>query len=140
MLSNKGTASMGRTVDKQYWQAYFQVYNAKRYDDLVNNFYGAQPTFQNPKYKLEGRQAIADFFTQHHIDVNEIITPITVVITPEVAALELDTVFSSGKDLPNFYVAPITGGIEVKMGMAAFYHLEGDRIAHARVYWMKPAI
>jgi len=25
------------------------------------------------------------------------------------------------------------------MGMAAFYHLKGDRIAQARVYWMKPA-
>jgi hypothetical protein len=131
---------MTRTVDKQYWQEYFQTYNAKRYDDLVNNFYAAQPTFQNPKYKLEGRQAIADFFTQHHIDVNETITPITVVITPEVAALELDTVFSSGKDLPNFYVAPITRGVEVKMGMAAFYHLKGDRIAHARIYWLKPAV
>jgi hypothetical protein len=131
---------MVRKVDGEYWREYFQTYNAKRYDDLVNNFYAEHPTFHNPKFKLQGRQAIADFFTQHHIDVNETLTPITVVITPEVAALELDAVFSAEKDVPDFYVHPITRGVEVKMGMAAFYHLTGDRIAHARVYWLKPAI
>lgn len=130
---------MVRKVDRQYWQEYFKTYNAKRYDDLVNNFYTEHPTFQNPKYKLNGRRAIADFFRQQHTDVNETLTPITVVITPEVAALELDGVFSSEKDLPGFYVHPITRGVEFKMGMAVFYHLEGNRIAHARVYWMKPA-
>jgi hypothetical protein len=130
---------MARIVDQAYWQEYFKTYNAKRYDDLVNNFYTEHSTFENPKYKLEGPRAIADFFTQHHIDVDETLTPITVVLTPEVAALELDAVFSSAKDVPDFYVHPITRGVQVKMGMAAFYHLEGDRIAHARVYWMKPA-
>jgi len=131
---------MLRKVDTQYWREYFQTYNAKRYDDLVNNFYVGQPTFQNPKYKLAGRAAIADFFTQQHTYVDETITPITVVITPEVAALELDAVFSSDRDLPAFYVVPLAKGVKIQMGMSAFYHLEGDRIAHARVYWMKPAV
>jgi hypothetical protein len=131
---------MSRKVDEQYWQEYFKTYNAKRYDDLVNDFYADQPTFQNPKYQLAGRRAIADFFKEQHTFVNETITPISVIITPAVAALELDGVFSSDKDLPDFYVMPLTRGVEVKLGMAAFYHLEGDRIAHARVYWMKPAI
>jgi hypothetical protein len=129
-----------RKVDREYWNEYFKTYNAKRYDDLVNNFYTDHPTFHNPKYQLQGRQAIADFFKSQHTDVNETLTPITVIITPEVAALELDGVFSSDKDLPNFYVHPLSRGVEVKMGMAAFYHLEGDRIAHARVYWLKPAL
>ena len=131
---------MIRRVDTPYWQEYFQTYNAKRYDDLVNNFYAEQSTFENPKYKLEGRRAIADFFTVHHTDVNEILTPITVIITPEVAALELAGVFSSDKDIPDYYVHPLIRGVEVKLGMAAFYHLKGDRIAHARIYWLKPAV
>jgi len=130
---------MVRKVDQGYWQEYFKTYNAKRYDDLVNNFYTERPTFQNPKYKLAGRQAIADFFRQQHAEVNETLTPITVVLTPELAALELDAVFYSDKDLPGFYVQPLTRGVKFNMGMAAFYHLEGDRIAQARVYWMKPA-
>lgn len=130
---------MTRQVDQNYWNEYFQTYNAKKYDDLVNNFYTDNPTFQNPKYQLAGRRAIADFFQEQHIDVTEKLTPITVIITPEVAALELAAVFSSAKDLPNFYVFPLKSGVEVHMGMSVFYHLEGDRIAHARVYWLKPA-
>jgi hypothetical protein len=130
---------MGRKVDQSYWQKYFKTYNAKCYDDLVNNFYAEHPTFQNPKYKLEGRRAIAEFLTEHHKDVNETLTPITVIINPEVAALELDGVLSSEKDIPDYYVHPLTRGVEVKLGIAAFYHLKGDRIAHARIYWLKPA-
>ena len=56
---------MTRKVDQNYWNEYFQTYNAKKYDDLVNNFYTENPTFQNPKYQLAGRRAIADFF---HVD------------------------------------------------------------------------
>ncbi|MEJ2673004.1 MAG: nuclear transport factor 2 family protein [Deltaproteobacteria bacterium] len=131
---------MWRKVDQGYWRKYFETYNAKRYDDLVHDFYAARPTFHNPKFRLEGRQAGADFFKQHHIDVNETLTPITLIITPEVAAVELDSGFYSDKDLPDFYVHPLKRGVEVRMGMAACYHLEGDRIAHARVYWLQPAI
>lgn len=131
---------MARQVDENYWQEYFQTYNAKKYDDLVNNFYTDNPTFQNPKYQLAGRRAIAGFFQEQHVEVTEHLTPITVILTPEVAALELAAVFSSTKDLPGFYVWPLKRGVEVHMGMAAFYHLEGDRIAHARIYWLKPAV
>ncbi len=54
---------MAREVNRAYWQEYFDTYNSKRYDDLVNNFYLPDATFQNPKYHLQGRQAIARFFS-----------------------------------------------------------------------------
>jgi len=113
--------------------------DTKHYDDLVNNFYLADATFQNPKYQITGREAIARFFQEHHLYVDEELTPVTVIITPEVAGLELDGVLSATKDLPDFYVTPMKQGVPVRMGMAAFYHLEGDRIAHVRIYWLKPA-
>jgi len=72
----------------------------------VNNFYAAEATFQNPKYQISGRQAIAEFFREHHVEVDENLTPLTVIITPEVAALELDGVLASKKDLPDFYAPP----------------------------------
>jgi len=130
---------MTREVNREYWQEYFDMYNSKHYDDLVNNFYLADATFQNPKYQITWREAIARFFQEHHLYVDEELTPVTVIITPEVAGLELDGVLSATKDLPDFYVTPMKQGVPVRMGMAAFYHLEGDRIAHVRIYWLKPA-
>lgn len=129
---------MSPTVNREYWNEYFKTYNHKQYDELVNNFYTENATFQNPKYRLRGRREIADFFKEQHKEVTEELTPITVTITPELAALELDAVFSSAKELPDFYVMPLPRGVKIKMQMAAFYHLVGDRIAHARVYWMRP--
>ena len=129
---------MVRQVDREFWRQYFETYNAKRYNDLVNNFYSEHPIFQNPKHKLVGRSAIADFFIQQHTYVDAIITPMTVILTPEVAAFELDAVPSSDRDLPDFHVMPLAKGVKIRLGMAAFYHLEGDRITHASIYWMKP--
>ncbi len=41
------------------------------------------------------------------MDVDEQLTPITVIITPEVAGLELDVSFTSKKDLrPHLYLRP----------------------------------
>lgn len=131
---------MARQVDHAYWEEYFATYNNKQYDALVNNFYTENATFQNPKYQMTGRPAIAEFFREHHLHVNEVLTPLTVVITPEVACLELDGVFSADCNLPDFYVMPLELGKPAKMGMGVFYHLEGDRITHARVYWMRPAL
>jgi hypothetical protein len=131
---------MARQVDGAYWEEYFATYNNKQYDALVNNFYPEDTTFQNPKYQMTGRQAIAEFFREHHINVKEVLTPLTVVITPEVACLEFDGVFSAECDLPDFHVMPLELGKPVKMGMGVFYHLEGDRIAPALVYWMRPAL
>lgn len=128
---------MGRTVNSEYWNEYFKTYNEKRYDDLVNNFYTETPTFQNPKFNLTGRSQIADFFKKQHTNVNEVLTPVTVIITSEVAALELDGVFSCEVDLPDFYVMPLKKGVEIPLKMGVFYHMEGDRVAHASVYWMK---
>jgi len=131
---------MTREVNRKYWQEYFDIYNSKHYDDLVNNFYLADATFQNPKYQIAGREAIARFFQEHHLYVDEAITPLTVIITPEVAGLELDGVLTATKDLPDFYVAPLKQGVPVRLGMAAFYHLQGDRIAQVRIYWLKPTL
>ena len=113
---------MPRKVDTQYWQEYFQTYNAKRYHDLVNNFYTEHPIFQNPNHKLVGRSAIADFFTQQHTYVDTIITPITVILTAEVAAFELDAVLSSDRDLPDFHVMPLAKGVKIRLGMAAHFN------------------
>lgn len=128
-----------RKVDSEYWDDYFATYNSKKYDDLVNRFYAADATFQNPKYSLKGREQIGEYFTQHHADVDEHLTQVTVIITEKVAALELDAEFSSDKDLPDYYVTPLVKGQKAKMGMGVFYHLDGDMIKHVRIYWMKPS-
>jgi hypothetical protein len=127
---------MSGKVDRTYWKDYFKTYNEKRYDDLVNNFYTENATFHNPKFSMNGRKDIASFFKAHHTNVNETLTPVTVIITPEVCALELDGVFSSELDLPDFYVMPLKKGAKVPMKMGVFYHMSGDRIIHANVYWM----
>lgn len=126
-----------RKVDREYWSDYFTTYNAKKYDDLVNRFYAADATFQNPKFNLKGRERIGEYFKEHHTDVDEHLTEITTIITEKVAALELDAEFSSDKDLPDYYVMPLSKGKKEKMGMGVFYHLDGDMINHVRIYWMK---
>ena len=125
-----------RTVDQNYWFEYYQVYNAKRYADLVNNFFTENPTFQNPKFIGKSRKEIIDFFTQNHLNVSEELIPRTFALIPEVSAIEIDGTFMCETDLPDFYVMPLKKNRPEPWAMAAFYHMKGDRITHARIFWM----
>ena len=125
-----------RTVDQNYWLEYYKVYNSKRYDDLVNIFFAEDAVFQNPKFTCHGRNEIASFFTEHHTLVSEELVPRTLVLTPEVCAIEIDGIFIADIDVPDFYIVPLKKGKAEPWAMSAFYHMKGDRITRARVFWM----
>ena len=128
---------MARTVDTQFWQDYFNAYNSKQYDKLMNEFYAEDAIFQNPKQKFVGREAILKHFQDAHTSVDEKLEEVTRIISPEVTAIELNGYFVAQRDMPDYYVRPLKKGEKQEMGMGVFYHLKGDKIARVMVYWMQ---
>ena len=122
-------------VDEKYWNDYFDTHNDGRFEDLVNDFYTEDATFENPKAQLRGRKEIIGFLRQANQDVKIELIPQTVVMNPGVTAVELDCVIHAKQDLPNFLLGPMNTGDTASIGMAAIYHLKNDRITRARIYW-----
>jgi len=126
-----------RQIDEKYWQDYFDTHNDRRFEDLVNNFYTEDATFQNPKTLVRGRKKLIDYLKQSNQDVRIELIPLTIITNPGVAAVELDCVIHVERDLPNFLFGPMNNGDSARIGMAAVYHLDKDRITQANIYWMR---
>ena len=125
-----------RQIDEKYWHDYFKTHNDRRFEDFVNDFYTEDATFENPKIQVRGRKELIDFLKHANQDVKIKLIPQTIVMKPGISAVELDCVIHAEKDLPNFLLGPMNKGDKASIGMAAFYYLEKDRIARARIYWM----
>jgi len=126
---------MARTVDEAYWQDYFRTHNERRFGDLVRDFYAEDAVFQNPKVMVRGHAQLLDFFEQANRDVHIDLVPRAILIDPGLSAVELNCVMHAAKDLPDFLLGAMEKGDEASMGMASIYHLRGDRIIRARIYW-----
>ena len=56
-------------VDEKYWNNYFDTHNDGRLEDLVNDFYTEDATFENPRTQVRGRKALIGFLRQANQDV-----------------------------------------------------------------------
>jgi hypothetical protein len=52
-------------VDEKYWNDYFDTHNDRRFDDLVNDFYTEDATFENPKVQVRGRKEIIGYLMRN---------------------------------------------------------------------------
>jgi hypothetical protein len=130
-----GGAPVTRQIDENYWKDYFDTHNDRRFDDLVNDFYTEDATFENPKIQTMGREQLIRFLKHSNQDVWIQLIPRAIITNTGVTVVELDCVMHAEKDLPDFLLGPIRKGDEAKMRMVAVYHLIQDRISGASIYW-----
>jgi SnoaL-like domain len=124
-----------RQIDENYWKDYFGTHNDRRFDDLVNDFYTEDATFENPKIQLRGREQLIRFLKQSNQDVRIELIPRAIITNTGVAVVELDCVMHAENDLPEFLLGPMRKGGEAKMRMVGVYRLIQDRISGASIYW-----
>lgn len=124
-----------RPVDEAYWHDYFDTHNSRRFGDLVDNFYAADATFENPKVRAVGREQLIAFLEQSNEFVRIKLIPRVIVSNFDVTAIELECIMHAEKDLPDFLLGPMEKGGDAKMLQAAVYHLTEDRISQSRIYW-----
>lgn len=126
---------MVRDVDEAYWRDYFETHNARRFKELVSRFYAEDTRFSNPKTDARGRAQLLDFFEGANRDVQIDLLPSSILVKPGVTAVEVERVLHAKTDLPDFLLGPMKAGDKASMPMAAVYHMAGDLIARARIYW-----
>ena len=124
-----------RPIDEAYWQDYFDTHNNRRFVELVDRFYAPDADFENMRVAVKGREDIIAFLEESNEFVRITLVPRLIITQGTVTATELDCILRAEKDMPEFLLGPMEKGDEVTMRMAAVYHMDGDRIARARVYW-----
>jgi SnoaL-like domain len=127
--------SMVTHVDEAYWQDYFRTHNEGRFRMFVPGFYAENATFEDPVIIRRGHTEILNMLETLARDAQIRLQPKTIIVKPGWSAVELDSHVHALKDIPNFLMGSLKKGEEATMPMAAVYHMAGDLIARARIYW-----
>ena len=82
--------------------------------------------------RLEGRQAIFDFYARVREGTERTIRVVDVLARGDRLAAELDSEFLATRDLPDFPSGPMRAGDRLHIRSFVFYDLEGGRYKRIR--------
>lgn len=98
------------------------------------NYYTDDITLELPSApRLEGRQAVVDFYAAMFERVRESLEVNQLVVDDNGIAADIVSTFTAHRDAPDFQVMPLRAGQAVSVRVFVYYTLADGRIAHIKV-------
>lgn len=120
------------------FRSYIAAFNASEFEKF-GSFYADDVIFELGSMKrIEGREAILDFYREVKAHITEIVTPLSVIVTPTRIAMHCRTTFETFRDWPDFEIWPTRAGDKRTVETIAMYEVAGDRFTHIRGARFKP--
>ncbi len=89
---------------------FFDLYSNGRYEEAVNSRFTSDACFWNTRIALRGTRKIIDWLIASHLGYNEKLTPVSLIVEPEGAAIELEQEFYANEDISHFFIRPMKKG------------------------------
>ncbi len=70
--------------------AFIDLYSNGKFEEAVNSYFTEDASFWNTRIALQGARKIIDWLTASHLGYDEKLTPVTLIVEPTGAAMELD--------------------------------------------------
>ncbi len=120
------------------FRSYVAAFNASDFEGF-GRFYAGDVIFELGAMKrIDGREAILDFYRGVKEHITEIVTPLDVIVTPTRIAMHCRTTFETFRDWPDFEIWPTKAGDKRVVETIALYEVDGDRFTHIRGARFKP--
>jgi len=115
-------------VTRDEYDDYLRAFNEPDFDRL-GGFFTEDAVFAHLPHlpRLEGRQAILDFYQEIKANVCEVVTPLETFFDEHGIAAEVSTRFDALRDWPGFPATPLQRGDVYRMSGVVFYFTEGAR-------------
>lgn len=114
---------------------YFELYSKASFEEAVSSCYVEDAYFWNTRIALRGRQKIIDWLYASHQGYLEKLTPVSFIIEPERAAVELKQEFYATEDLSHFFIKPMKKGeILTTRGISLFLKFKEGKICSSKEY------
>ncbi len=115
--------------------SYLDLYNAGKFADAVTSWCTPDADFWTTRIALRGRQQIIDWLTASHQGYTETRTPVSVIVEPDGAALELEQAFAAHEDLSHFFLQPLKNGEVLRTrGVSWFLQFREGKIGSLKEY------
>jgi hypothetical protein len=120
------------------FRRYVAAFNGNDFEGF-GKFYANDVVFELGAMKrIDGREAILDFYREVKAHIVEVVEPLEVIVTPTRIAMYCRTTFDTFKDWPDFEIWPTKAGDRRVVETIAFYEVENDRFTHIRGARFKP--
>ena len=125
-------------MTEEQFRSYVAAFNANDFDGF-GKFYSDDVVFELGAMKrIDGREAILDFYREVKAHIAEAVTPLDVIVTPTRIAMHCRTTFDTFKDWPDFEIWPTKAGDSRVVETIAMYDVAGERFTHIRGARFKP--
>ncbi len=114
---------------------YIDLYSNGRFEEAVNSYFTADAYFWNTRIALHGTQKIIDWLIASHLGYSEKLTPATLIVEPEGAAMELEQEFHANEDMAHFFIRPMKKGDVLRTrGVSWFLGFREGKICSSKEY------
>ncbi|WP_336979314.1 nuclear transport factor 2 family protein [Altererythrobacter fulvus] len=125
-------------MTEEDFRSYVAAFNANDFDGF-GRFYADDVIFELGAMKrIDGRDAILDFYREVKAHITEIVTPLDVIVTPTRIAMHCRTTFETFKDWPDFEIWPTRAGDRREVETIVMYEVKDGRFTHIRGARFKP--
>ncbi len=121
------------SLDRSFFEAYYRTYNSEDAEAL-RAFYHDDLVMVSAQGEQHGVQALLD--TYHYLIDNfeDRMTPETILINGDTAAIEISDVFTAKKPVADFMGATFRKGDQLTLNLCAVYRVRAGKITHATIY------
>jgi hypothetical protein len=125
-------------MTEDQFRSYIAAFNANDFD-LFGSFYADDVVFELGAMKrIVGRANILAFYRQVKAHITEVVTPLSVIVTPTRIAMHCRTTFDTFVDWPDFEIWPTKAGDHREVETIAMYEVAGNHLTHIRGARFKP--
>ncbi len=114
---------------------YIDLYSNEKFEEAVNSYFTKDAYFWNTRIALRGTQKIIDWLIASHLGYREKLTPVSLIVEPEGAAIELEQEFYAKEDMSHFFIRPMKKGEVLKTrGVSWFLKFREGKIYSSKEY------
>ncbi len=115
--------------------AFIDLYSNGRFEEAVNSYFTEDASFWNTRIALQGTRKIIDWLVASHLGYDEKLTPVSLIVEPTGAAMELEQEFHAHEDISHFFIQPMKKGEVLKTrGISLFLKFCDGKICSSKEY------
>lgn len=114
---------------------YIDLYNKGNFKEAVNSYFTEDAHFWNTRIDLRGSHKIIDWLIASHLGYSEKLTPVSLLVEPDRAAIELEQEFYAKEDMSHFFIRPMKKGETfTTRGITCFLKFRESKICASKEY------
>ena len=120
-------------MNREFFERYYQTYNSEN-PDALRTFYADDVVLLSAQGEQRGVDAIVDTYRYLIANFEDRMTPDSILIDGDRAAIEITDVFTARQDVDNFMGTALKAGEKLTLKLCGIYQVKNQKITHATIY------